>query len=70
LIQIRQEVAILSGGAPTTSNLNPNFVPVRNSALFEGVKHYREMAAGSRAEQISLMRKASEGLARGVGAIN
>ena len=63
----KQESLILSG---TTNHWNPNFVPERNPALFEGVKPYREMAAGSRAEQISVMRKASEGLARGVGAIN
>jgi hypothetical protein len=65
--KLRREAAILSGGLTTT--FIPNFNRVQNSA-FEGVRNYREMAAGTRAEQISIMRKTSEGKARGVEAIS
>ena len=52
-----QEAVILGGKAPTIGN-----------PVFDGVRNYRDMAAGTRADQISIMWKASEGLARGVGA--
>jgi hypothetical protein len=67
--KLRREEAILSGQRQEAGILSTTtFNPVQNSA-FEGVRNYREMAAGTRADQISIMRKTSEDKARGVGAI-